>query len=1430
MMSMDDSDDVLYEEVTHEDQPAAVTVTGSGSGRGRKRKSLTPSKERLNANASASSSSTAASAAASSAASSLPTSASPPAQPPRSRRSLQPAVSHQHDGDGHEEERKEYELAGERIESGDAASSSSSIRPSKRSRPSTSAVAPSTLDDSFDLESSADGDDYDDYTERKSNKRPSTQRNTNNSFRSKPPLHNNIIPDSNGSSSSRAGGRKVVRRSTGAAASTSENDSTALLHDPELMRELEEERRLLGVEDEEEVERDAAAATEAPNRPRESLRAELDAARLDALEASGLSAQAARARARAQAQSQTQAQSSRSVSRTVRMKGIIDESRVASAGILLELRMRNFLNHRKFEMQFNPNVNFIHGANGAGKSSILHAIQVVFGLRARETNRGSANAQLIHYGRDEAEVSIVLKNEGMEAFKPDVYGKAIRITRTIKRPSGGGYEVRNHESGELVSKSASEVEELCAHFSIQVGNPCVVMTQEVSKKFLQNKKAEDKYLFFLNATRVTGLKAEMRDVAAKSGNMRRLIDTATESIPDIEKQIKELEKLETIAEEASKLEEEKTKLVAMLQETVIRGKEIEFDRLFQQYKTEVERLRAKTAELRELKQTIDESPPFEKVSAEFESIMKQHQDNVHALEQQCLACDHRTMDIKRQQKEIKMRIKMNQERRSQFQRELKQVEAEIRQIEEFNSRDVKEAEQQRQALKQQLLKGRQTLEEKLIQVQQDLASLSEKDVQGRSGDSDLRQEVTTLTARRQQLSNSAQNIAHAIRQVEQAAGAGASAFSSHRTFNPNFGPYSRSIWDGIEANRLKFKQLPVGPLGEYVKLRREKVQESAGGDWLHAISECLSQRLMHSYVVDNFHDQQLLASIINEVWRQKQESGFKPGIVRLKASPRYVVLPPKTPFKLVSDCVEIENDWAFNAITFLCKPERLGLHMDVNTVQDALRPFRRSGDPNNNDWVSGVFMQDGSKVSIRGESAQGSVVRERPERDAGRKHFHFDKAELLAQHRSDHERLKARVQGLQRMIEEKQKEIQTRRAEAGHVRAEESRLKNEERTLARKLESIARKIQQLDDESDEARYKAEQKKDDTLLQDRRKQIMNELAEIDANISEAENIDHEQFEVKLREIQKERQEYESKIDDEQAAGEDVARRSGKVLRSYAKREARFQKLAEECQQHREHRDRLAEGTKAAEQHLNEATAAMEQAGFQRIETSESPEKLRAMIKAKDDALTAKRAHTGHIDLLDVQLKLAQYRTKLASDRAQQEDVDKNQLLLDESATLRIKKIKEFRRSMVNSASHDFNEILKKSGGSGSIKVDPVTMTLDLIVNPNVRDAERQDAADASALSGGERSVTTIAFIMAIGEQIDAPFRAMDEFDVFMDDQNRATSLGLIATIALQNKRRQYLFLTPHDVTSLQTKRSPYLTFHVLKPPQREEDTQARIDQD
>ena len=53
-----------------------------------------------------------------------------------------------------------------------------------------------------------------------------------------------------------------------------------------------------------------------------------------------------------------------------------------------------------------------------------------------------------------------------------------------------------------------------------------------------------------------------------------------------------------------------------------------------------------------------------------------------------------------------------------------------------------------------------------------------------------------------------------------------------------------------------------------------------------------------------------------------------------------------------------------------------------------------------------------------------------------------------------------------------------------------------------------------------------------------------------------------------------------------------------------------------------------------------------------------------------------------------------------------------------------------------------------------------------VKVDVHSGLSQSTKNMKTLSGGERSYTTVCFIMSLWDSIDAPFRCLDEFDVFM----------------------------------------------------------------
>lgn len=109
---------------------------------------------------------------------------------------------------------------------------------------------------------------------------------------------------------------------------------------------------------------------------------------------------------------------------------------------------------------------------------------------------------------------------------------------------------------------------------------------------------------------------------------------------------------------------------------------------------------------------------------------------------------------------------------------------------------------------------------------------------------------------------------------------------------------------------------------------------------------------------------------------------------------------------------------------------------------------------------------------------------------------------------------------------------------------------------------------------------------------------------------------------------------------------------------------------------------------------------------------------------------------------------------------------------------------------------YNEILALVGARGFLGLsnpqDLETAGLELAVG--FRGAEPR-VLDPYTQSGGERSVATMAFLLALQQKVVSPFRAVDEFDVHMDPANREAMYRALISILGGEQRAQYVVITP-----------------------------------
>ncbi|CAF1259296.1 unnamed protein product [Rotaria sordida] len=106
---------------------------------------------------------------------------------------------------------------------------------------------------------------------------------------------------------------------------------------------------------------------------------------------------------------------------------------------------------------------------------------------------------------------------------------------------------------------------------------------------------------------------------------------------------------------------------------------------------------------------------------------------------------------------------------------------------------------------------------------------------------------------------------------------------------------------------------------------------------------------------------------------------------------------------------------------------------------------------------------------------------------------------------------------------------------------------------------------------------------------------------------------------------------------------------------------------------------------------------------------------------------------------------------------------------------------------------FQNLMKKyQFDESDILIDHKKEQLELII--------KKEQRDPASLSGGERSISTFCFLLALWQSIYQPFRLLDEIDIYMDNEKRNSSLEILYQNTLYYSSSQHIIFTPQTVDS------------------------------
>jgi chromosome segregation ATPase len=149
------------------------------------------------------------------------------------------------------------------------------------------------------------------------------------------------------------------------------------------------------------------------------------------------------------------------------------------------------------------------------------------------------------------------------------------------------------------------------------------------------------------------------------------------------------------------------------------------------------------------------------------------------------------------------------------------------------------------------------------------------------------------------------------------------------------------------------------------------------------------------------------------------------------------------------------------------------------------------------------------------------------------------------------------------------------------------------------------------------------------------------------------------------------------------------------------------------------------------------------------------------------------------------------------RVEQVREDRRQVL--EEIETRTRKWSEVISNLLDEVNARYQSLLSRLQARGEVRLlnpsDIEEAGLEIFVSFKGGQLSR---LDPYTHSGGERSTSVMAFLLALQQNVLSPFRAVDEFDLHMDPKNKEVVSEFIVS-TMEGTKDQYMAITPSQVT-------------------------------
>ncbi|KAG5362472.1 Structural maintenance of chromosomes protein 6 [Yarrowia sp. C11] len=1039
-------------------------------------------------------------------------------------------------------------------------------------------------------------------------------------------------------------------------------------------------------------------------------------------------------------------------------------------GFIRSVECINFMCHKNLKIDVGPGITFVSGQNGHGKSAILTALIQVFSTdRKMKGERGTGSALRRNLGGDkkaksakiivkinnkEAEEDLDLSEGGqrgysMSPFEPETYGDVIIVEREIFEKSK---KLRiMTEKKEVISEKMDVLLQIMKHFSYQFDNRLVIQTQENAKKRGDPKSLFD---FFYNGSGFESIENDLAKMQSEISQQNACLESSLKQTTLAKKELRDKLKAECeLTAHTKELYDNLQRYKAMfkwLEYSVVQrnlnstlnmkmrleDKSKQLQDVGQRRRTELEELSAAMEERKK------GDPELESQISEALREKSRYKDEKDDTASRLRQSKRDMEDILDEIKQLNNAIgKLRAERdHSSSNTEHERLDAEIRECE----KKVVDAEKQHEALKVKLEEKRTLWRDAGTKTQDAGAPIEQKERELR----DVREEASRLEA------------------------------MSRDRGNP-IAVYGQSFIDidrTIQANKSKFRRPPLGPIGQYIKIKPGTNEQEVKLINSHQPFKSL----LKSYVVATREDERTLRGLL------PRRFNFSIYCITPDTYDLEKISPPAQ-FKTILRCLDVSEpritqtlvDWAsVHSTAIIGGPDEAvrTLKQGAQNLEAMIAPHATSGKlmvtvTQKGFQLSSSDMVNSGPLRIGKVTVTADEVAEAKRRLA--------KCEQEIKPLKDKHRLLRQEEGMAlqevRSFEDKEQDFQRKIRQVGknltmaisekHSIPEAPSTDETDHTIEMKTQEVKTLQEQLSDTRKAVEAAEERSREITNSFQQAEVHLNELSARRDQLSAA----YEELNIKY-----------SVLQDSVTATEQKIELAKKKLEEKETQLLEFQKLIE---------SKLAAAQALSEEHIHLDDGIVIDDGFTYV-TSRTAELEAKIQAARDRNLRDYRVVYSEFQEAEEAYRLA----KEVYDR-QRKDVE----ALKETAADRVITKGQALQMGIMQTSTNFTNIMKSKAASADIGFDLENRKLEVKnykIASTSKNPSKAGARDVATTSGGEHSFLQSALMSALWRVVDAPIICLDEYEVFMDDSTRVTAQkNLVNTLGSLKQRAQAILISP-----------------------------------